>query len=111
MSRTQQVLLESEARARIISELTSDYTYAVRVEPDGQLVAEWMAGAFERVTGYNVSNTDFSSGYPSLLHPDDVVAFLERRERLLANQPDVREYRMVTKSGETRWLRDHARPE
>jgi PAS domain-containing protein len=45
-------LQESEERHRVISELTSDIAYAVRVEPDGSTTPEWWVGALTRITGF-----------------------------------------------------------
>src|SRR5207253_7102976 len=58
-----------------------------------------------------MAEVDLQGGWPSVTHPDDVPAFRARLQRLLAGQPDVIESRIVTKSGEVRWLRDYARPE
>ena len=45
-------LRQSEERYQIVTELTSDYAYAYRVDPDGKLVNEWVTGAFKRITGF-----------------------------------------------------------
>jgi hypothetical protein len=40
-----------ERRFNALAQLTSDGVYHLRVDPDCRLVLNWMAGAFERLTG------------------------------------------------------------
>src|SRR3712207_7084798 len=54
-------LESSEERYRIISELTSDFAYALRVLPDGTIVCEWVTGALDRKsTRLNSSHANIS---------------------------------------------------
>lgn len=103
-------LRESEARYRIISELTSDFTYAFRVEPDGRLVWEWLTEAFTRITGYTLDEINAGGGWEGLVHPDDRPVIARRWEYLRSGRDDVCDLRIVTKAGETRLLLDHSRP-
>lgn len=112
--RAEQALEESQARYRAVSELTSDYAYAIRVERDGRVAMEWMTGAFTRITGYSrteMEQREPSGGGFSLVHPDDRPIALARVQRLLAGREDTSEFRIVTKSGEVRWIRESGRPE
>ena len=43
---TKQALRESEARARLLSELAADFAYILRVAPDGTLTVEWVSDSF-----------------------------------------------------------------
>ena len=108
--RAEESLRESEARYRTVSELTSDFAYAVRVEPDGTLVPEWATEAFTRITGFTPGAVFARGGWESLIHPDDAPIALRHLQVHLSGQPDVAEYRIVVKSGEARWLRDYGRP-
>lgn len=105
-----QKLQESELRYRMVSELTSDFAYCVRVEPDGSFVIEWITDAHARITGYTRSEAAAIGGWQSLVHADDLPVALEHLEMVLAGQTDVREFRIRRQDGEVRWLRDHARP-
>jgi two-component system cell cycle sensor histidine kinase/response regulator CckA len=105
-----QALQASEERYRIVSELTSDIAYAVHVEPDGTTVSEWIAGAVVRITGFNADDLKAHGGWPSLLHPDDLPLATKHLQIRLTGQPDVAEYRIITKEGKTRWLCDHGYP-
>jgi PAS domain S-box-containing protein len=107
---TLEALRQSEERYRAVSELTSDYADALRVEPDGSLTREWVTGAFTRITGFTPDELPARDGWKRIVHPDDFPVFQRRLENLLSGQPDVSQYRIITKSGEVRWLRAHGRP-
>jgi two-component system sensor kinase FixL len=114
-SRAEQALQESEARYRAISELTSDYAYAFSIDRSGRVTVDWVAGAFTRITGYaheEMRELEASGGGGfSLVHPDDRPAALARVQRLVLGEPDTTEFRIVTKSGDVRWIRESGRTE
>ncbi|HEY0606455.1 MAG TPA: ATP-binding protein [Herpetosiphonaceae bacterium] len=103
-------LHESEARYRTIVELMSDYAYVFQVAPDGHLSIEWMTKAFARVSGYTVAEID-ALGWRSLIHPDDLPITQQSVETLIAGNKTETEFRIITKTGEERWLYNCARPE
>src|SRR5262249_30875960 len=106
-----EALFESEHRYRVISEMISDYAYAVRVEPDWTYTVEWFTPTFTRVTGYILERGPHSRDtWKMLIDPDDLSIACERGQRLLAGQADVREFRIITKSGEVRWVHEYGRP-
>ena len=102
-------LKESEERHRIISEIVSDYAYAYTVGENGTLRKEWATAAYADITGYSFDELP-DDGWVDLTHPDDVPLAVKRFHRLLSGKVDVTEFRIITKSGETRWLRDHGSP-
>jgi PAS domain S-box-containing protein len=110
-ARLVQALQESEDRYRIVSELTSDFAYAMRIAPDGKATVEWLAGAFSRITGYTMEELGPVDAWRRILHPDDWPVMQKRIKNLYSGKPDVSEYRVIRKSGEERWLLDRARPE
>jgi len=94
-----------------IAEIMVDYAYVVRVENSGELFCEWVTDTFERVAGYIAHDMlQTVDVWIRLLHPDGRWLGQKRNQRLLANQPDVSELRLITPSGETRWIRDYAQP-
>jgi PAS domain S-box-containing protein len=109
--RAEEALQESEERYRIVSELTSDFAYGYRVEPDGDLVHLWVTGALRRLTGLAADELRARGGWEALVHPDDVPISLSQLRALLAGQAKVVEYRIVTHGGGVRWVRNYARPE
>jgi PAS domain S-box-containing protein len=103
-------LQESELRYRMVSELTSDFAYCVRVELDGSFVIEWITDAHARITGYTRDEAMAIGGWQRLVHAGDLPLALEHLEMVLAGQMDIREFRIIRKDGGVRWLRNHARP-
>lgn len=107
----EEALRRSEERYRAISELTSDYAYVLRVEPDNHIKLEWVTEAFIRATGFTVAEIAERGGWPILPYPGDLPIIYERMQALLAgHQTSVREFRIITKDGEVRWLQEHGRP-
>ncbi len=107
--RSHDELREAERRLRILAELTNDYCYVVRVRRDA-LTCEWMTGDFERITGFDqaVARERLPWG---IAHPDDRESIEAALQRVLRGDSLVHEYRIVTESGQERWMREHLRPE
>ncbi len=106
----ERALRESEERYRLLSELTSDFAYALRVEPDGTLVREWITEAFNHITGFTIEEVSVQGGWEKLVHPDDRKIVRQQFHHLLSGQMDTCVLRIVTRSGETRWLHHYGRP-
>ena len=100
-------LRESEARYRVISEMMSDYAFSARVEPDGRPVTEWVVGAFSRITGYDLAETD---RWDQIIHPQDREALMARLHATWG-QDSEQIVRSLTKSGQVRWLSARIHPE
>jgi len=60
---TEERLRESEERYRLISAIVSDYVFSSRVEDDGTLQLDWVAGAFEAITGYTLEEYRARGGW------------------------------------------------
>lgn len=103
-------LAVNEARYRAILELTTDYVYTAQVGPGERLSIEWVSDAVSTVTGYTRAELVALDGWHRLIHPDDIAIVRERVATLIAGRSDIREFRIITKDGETRWLRDYMRP-
>ncbi|PSB05945.1 hypothetical protein C7B69_24725, partial [filamentous cyanobacterium Phorm 46] len=100
-------LRASESRYRIISQITSDFAYSFNILPDRTSVCEWMTEAFTHITGYTPSEIETSGGLQfDCIHPDDVEMLLDQMQSRQGSRKEVSEYRIVTKSGEIRWLWD-----
>ena len=106
----EQELKKSEERYQSVSELTSDYSYAYRVEPDGELIIEWVTGAFEGLTGFTAEEVGARGGWESLIYPEDVSIPMGQLKSLYSNQSTTVEYRIIDKAGNIRWMKDLARP-
>ena len=105
-----EALRASEERYRTISEMTSDYVYTLHVSADGQVAHEWVTAAFETVTGYTPAALEAAGGWSLLMVAEDAPITHVRAARLFAGVDDVSEFRIRTRSGTIRWIRDYARP-
>ena len=103
-------LQESEERYRIVSGLTSDFAYAVRVDPDGGLDLEWAPETFPGSAELGFDEPQVVDDWARFIHPDDIAAALAAVERVLSGQTEEIEVRIVIGEGQTRWLRIHGRP-
>ena len=103
-------LMKSEERYRLISKLTSDYTFFTRVDADGKLSLDWVAGAFESISGYTYDDYIANGGWQAHLHPQDTEKDAQALGNLLNNQSVTHDIRILTKMKATRWVRVYARP-
>ena len=99
----------AEERYRAISEVVADWAYSLRIHPDGEAVLVWSNMDTPRITGYGPTDLG-DRGWLGLVHPDDRSVMRSHFGALLKGRTDIAEYRIVTRSGEVRWLRDYARP-
>ena len=109
-TRAEAALRVSQERYRLISELVSDYAYALIRTPEGDWQIEWFSDAFARITGGTTLRLDAAGAWEGLLHPEDVSVMQRRWQGLQSGRSVATEYRIVTKDGRHRWLCDHARP-
>src|SRR5262249_23483807 len=92
---------------RIISELVSDYAYLYRVETDGTWSMDWLVGSPAEFLGYDVRELS-ESVRP--FHPEDTERANKDVELTLQGQPTESDYRVVTKSGQLRWVHIRRKP-
>ena len=103
-----QALRESEQRYRIVTEFTNDFTYWRR--PDGTF--EFISPACLEVTGYNreelATNPDLME---EMIHLEDRDMLEQLGLESTGNCSDQEvEFRIITKGGNTRWVRHTCRP-
>ncbi len=100
----------SEERYRLISRVTSDYTFSTELGPQGKMRLNWVAGAFEEITGYTYSDYVANGGWRAHLYPKDVEEDNDAMKTLLTNNKVISEVRTYNKSGQLRWARVYAHP-
>ncbi len=108
--KAEEALKASEAKYRAISTVASDYIYSSEIEPDGRIIQNWTAGAFEEITGYTREEFISMGGWRASLHPDDRQIDEQDMKTLETNRPITSELRTISKSGETVWVRVSAQP-
>ena len=101
---------ELKERYRIISELVSDYAYAIRVRENGGYYREWVTGAYSRITGYRPEEVQGPNALQKVLYAEDSPIVAAHLKRVLAGERSVCEYRIRTRQGAVRWLLDFAYP-
>jgi two-component system, cell cycle sensor histidine kinase and response regulator CckA len=108
---SEKALKDSERRFRTVSQLTSDYAYSYQVNPDFTMELEWVTGALVKITGFNHDKIKERGGWESIIYPDDLSIPRTQLKELLAGNISVVEYRVVSKNGNLKWMRDYAQPE
>ncbi len=108
----QSALFESEARFRVVSDMTSDFAYAMKIEQDNSSAIIWVTDAVFRITGFSREEMLAwpSSSIPDLVHPEDRYEFDRIERAWRANQSYTNTFRIVTKNLEIRHIRHIARP-
>jgi PAS domain S-box-containing protein len=94
----------------VVTLAISDWVYAFRVEPEGRLVLEWITPGFSMVTGYGLDEIYEEPDMSGFVFPDDRPVAEERSRYIRARQTFTGEYRIITKSGAIRWIRDSFHP-
>jgi len=108
--RAEAALRVSQERYRLISELTSDYAYALRFHDADGWKIEWTTDAFTRITGGRALSFGVNGIWHDLIHPDDTAQLERAWQGLLSGRSTTTEFRIVGQDGKVRWLCDHARP-
>ena len=103
-------LRAAEERYRAIAEVVADWAYSLQLQPDGEVELLWTNMDSTRVLGYRPADLDPRMGWLGLVHPDDMSGLRSHMSALLKGRTDIAEYRIITRSGEVRWVRDYARP-
>ncbi len=99
-----------EERYRIVSELSSDFSYSIRIDEGGSPVFEWIGGGFERLTGHTMEEVN-ELGLLSLIHPDDRERVAAELAPVLSGEQVTAEMRVFTKDGSVLSVRTTGRPE
>ena len=108
--RIEEELRVSEERYRMVSSVISDYTFLTKVDEAGIRRTVWIAGAFEKITGYKPGEFDTQGGWASTVHPEDVIQDERDMEALGNNQRVVTEIRTLRRDGTICWVRCYAHP-
>ena len=106
----QELLRKSEERYRLVSSVSSDYTFSNTRNEKGDFVLDWVAGAFEQISGYTLEEFNAMGGWLPTVHPDDLAKDARDMELLYNNQRVVTELRTIHKDGSIRWVRSYAHP-
>lgn len=98
-----------ENRLQLVTELTSDYIYTAKIV-DGEIIAEWSSKELATTSGYSIEEIKKLGGWIHVLLKEDIAIIAERMGKILKGETGVIEYRIRTKSGKIKWLRDYTKP-
>lgn len=98
-----------EDRLQLVTELTSDYIYTANIT-NGEVVAEWSSKELTTTSGYSIEEIGKLGGWFNIILKEDLTYLAERMTKILKGETGVVEYRIRTKSGKIKWLRDYTRP-
>jgi PAS domain S-box-containing protein len=98
-----EALRASEERYRIVSELSSDASFALEVGDDGALRPRWHTAAMQQVTGWGPKELD-AAGWMAPIHADDRERLLGELSPMIAGARHRVEFRIHTPRGAIKWL-------
>jgi PAS domain S-box-containing protein len=103
--RMEQELRKSEDRYRQLVEDINDAIYAV----DENGILTYVNPAAESFVGYTPSEI-IGRPFSEFIYQEDLPRTAEQFQRVLSGHSETEEYRILTKSGEIRWMRVFSRP-
>jgi len=105
----EEALRRSEERYRAVSELTSDFAFAIRIGA-GAVALEWITDAIARITGLTMDEIRTRGSWQHFVHADDLPLVRELLATLRRGQPLEQQVRLITKAGQIRWVQAYAVP-
>ena len=108
--RTEEELRKSEERFRNISEIANDYIYYAEVGEDNSFTIEWRYGNYKELYGYTELEIEEAGGWAHIIYPDDYQKILETYNDLLKGETIVNQYRISTKDGTIKWVKNIMKP-
>lgn len=101
----EEALRSSEEKYRELVENIDEIVYAA--DDKGHIT--YVSPAIERMLGYHPTEV-IRHPYTEFIHPDDARSLAERFQAALTGRLEPYEYRLLTKSGEIRWVHGSSRP-
>ena len=101
---SEECLRESEQRYRDLVENINDVIYAT----DEKGVMTYISPAVESALGYRPSEM-IGQSYAEFIHDEDLPRIMEQFQRAILGHVELIEYRVLTKSGEIRWILSSSR--
>ncbi|MBI1912405.1 MAG: PAS domain S-box protein [Deltaproteobacteria bacterium] len=108
---TEQDLRDKEKKYRFISELTSDFVFSLKINPEGLLNLEWITDGAFRISGYSFEEIDRQDKWKNIIHPEDYNGLMEFISDVFEGGSGNFEFRLRTKDGALIWLGVQLMPE
>jgi PAS domain S-box-containing protein len=107
----QERLRVSEERYRAVSDLSSDYSFAFRVNADQSVSLEWITDAFTRMTGIPGEDVMYPNAWLRVVYPEDIPLVHGVLSQLRSGRQVSYDARLLDRSGQPFWVRTYIRPE
>lgn len=104
----EEALRKSERKYRSFTNLTSDYVYSCLRTKDSSYKIDWMAGAFQKITGYTVEELMQAGCWINFVHPDDKPKVQEYLINLKPGENSICEFRLISKDSGICWIREYS---
>jgi diguanylate cyclase (GGDEF)-like protein/PAS domain S-box-containing protein len=104
-NRAEQTLSESEEKYRDLVENISEVIYSL--DREGRVV--YVSPVVKELGGYDPADV-VGRSFVEFIHPDDLPSLAESYQRTVSGRLEPSEFRILTKSGEFRWVRTSSRP-
>jgi PAS domain S-box-containing protein len=85
LKKAEEALRESEERYRIISTLTTDYIFRLKVDKDGGIRTEMISDRFIQTTKRSIKDIITPDLWFKIIHPDDLGKVMESLQLLIKN--------------------------
>lgn len=102
--RAEAALQKSEERYRYVSTIITDFVYSCLKEDGSNYQIDWMAGATQQITGYEIDEVIGEGCWGFMIHPDDRQIFEDSILSLPEGESSECDLRIITKDGNVRWL-------
>lgn len=102
----EEALQASEDRYRIFTAITSDYVFKCTRNGADPYRIQWMAGPVKAITGYSEEEIFTMGCWRHIIHPDDATRVVSELMHLTPSQRITHTFKIRTKQGETRWIRE-----
>lgn len=105
-------LSEQLALYRAIADMTTSHIMVLHFSPDDpeRYKIAWTNAPISPITGYSWDELQALNDPQALIHPDDRAFIAQRLQVIMSGQADMREYRIRTRTGAYRWVRDYGQP-
>lgn len=65
----------------------------------------------EHISGFTIEDFNHEIEWKSIVHPEDVQAFIHNQTKLVKGEISHQQYRIIHKNGEIKWVQDYTIPE
>lgn len=104
-------LKESEERYRLVTEMSTDYVFKVKINEDASMTLVYVSENIVALTGRTADEISSSELWAGIIHPDDREAFIAFQKNVMATgAPGELECRSFVKGGAIRWIQILVRP-